>query len=59
MTARKNLPGAFGSQNIVTYQANTEEERHSARLTVVEKSHTPAEALGLLDMLGLLDGAES
>ncbi len=44
MTARKDLPGAFGSHNIITYRETTEEERHRARLTVV-------------GMLGLLDGA--
>ena len=57
MTARKDLPGAFGSVNIITFPDTTEEERHRARLTVVEKSATPADALVALDMLGLLDGA--
>lgn len=56
MTARKDLPGAFGSHNIITYRETTEEERHRARLTVAEKSETPADALVALDMLGLLDG---
>lgn len=58
MTARRDLPGAFGSHNIITYRDVTEEERHRARLTVVEKSATPADALVALDMLGLLGGAE-
>lgn len=57
MTARKDLPGAFGSHNIITYRTLDEEERHRARLTVVEKTASPAEALEMLDMLGLLDGA--
>lgn len=56
MTARKDLPGAFGSHNPITFPEVTEEERHKARLTVVEKAATPADALVALDMLGLLEG---
>lgn len=59
MTARKELGGAFGSRNIIQVPEVTEEERHKARLTVVEKAATPADALQALDMLGLLEGAES
>lgn len=59
MTARTDRPGAFGSSSIITYPETTEEERHRARLTVVEKSATPADALVALDMLGLLDGDAS
>jgi hypothetical protein len=59
MTARKELAGAFGSRNIIQVPEVTEEERHKARLTVVEKAATPADALQALDMLGLLEGAES
>lgn len=51
MTARKDLPGAFGSHNIITFQEVTDEERHRARLTVVEKC--PHDAAEMLDMLGL------
>lgn len=58
MTARRDLPGSFGSHAIITYRDVTEEERHRARLTVVEKSATPADALVAMDMLGLLDGDE-
>ncbi|MGH3996603.1 MAG: hypothetical protein ACRDTJ_03985 [Pseudonocardiaceae bacterium] len=57
MTARTDRPGAFGSSGIITIPEVTEEERHRARLTVVEKSATPADALAAPDMLGLLDGA--
>lgn len=51
MTARKDLPGAFGSHNIITYRETTEEERHRARLAVVEKC--PDDARLMLAMLGL------
>lgn len=51
MTARKDLPGAFGSHNIITFQEVTDEERHKARLTVVEKC--PDDARLMLAMLGL------
>jgi hypothetical protein len=59
MTARKELPGAFGSRNIIQVPEVTEEQRHRARLTVMEKAETPADALVALDMLGLLEGGES
>jgi hypothetical protein len=59
MTARKELAGAFGSRNIIQVPEVTEEQRHRARLTVVEKAATPADALIGLDMLGLLEGGES
>lgn len=58
MTARRDLPGAFGSHNVISIPDVTDEERHRARLTVMEKSATPADALVALDMLGLLEGSE-
>lgn len=51
MTARKDLPGAFGSQNIIHVPEVTDEDRHKARLTVVEKC--PDDARLMLAMLGL------
>lgn len=51
MTARTDRPGAFGSSSIITYPDTTEEERHRARLTVVEKC--PDDAPLMLAMLGL------
>jgi hypothetical protein len=55
MTARRDLPGAFGSHNVISIPDVTDEERHRARLTVVEKC--PDDAPEMLDALGLLDGA--
>lgn len=51
MTARKDLPGAFGSHNIIQVPDVTEAERHRARLAVVEKC--PDDARLMLAMLGL------
>ena len=51
MTAMKDLPGAFGSHAPITVPETSEEERHRARLTVVEKC--PQDARLMLAMLGL------
>lgn len=48
--------GTFGKQDVGPVPVITEDERHRARLTVVEKAASPADALAALAMLGLLSG---
>ncbi|MFJ9387741.1 hypothetical protein ACIRON_02905 [Nocardioides sp. NPDC101246] len=57
MTTNNRDRGTFGKQDVGHIPVTTEDERHRARLTVVEKAASPADALVALGMLGLLDGA--